>query len=161
MAEKRSIEGWQSTLVLLKPDAVQRRLAGRILTRFEEKGLQVRALKLMKVDRKRAARHYREHIGKHFYPDLIRFITAGPVVAMVVSGREAVKVVRTLTGPTFGPDAPAGTLRGDFGSSRRANLVHASDSPKSARREIALFFRKSEILDYPMTDMGWVYDRGV
>ena len=130
----------QRTLVLVKPDAVNRRLVGEVLARFERKGLALVALELRTLDRATAARHYAEHEGKPFYPALIDFITGGPLVAAVVEGDEAVAVIRTLVGATDGRQAAAGTIRGDFSLSNRENLVHASDSPESAAREIATFF---------------------
>jgi len=130
----------QQTLILLKPDAVERRLVGEILGRFERKGLTLTAMKLMQITPELAKRHYAEHVSKPFYPPLEAYITSGPVVAAVLEGPEAVKVVRTMVGPTNGIDAPAGTIRGDFSLSPQQNLVHASDSPESAKREIELFF---------------------
>jgi nucleoside-diphosphate kinase len=148
----------QQTLVVLKPDAVQRRLVGRIVQRFEEKGLRIAAMRMMRVDEDLARDMYSIHEGKDFYEPLVRFITASPVVAMIVEGRQAIQVVRGLMGPTFGRDAPPGTIRGDFGQSRRYNLIHGSDSPTSAQREIPLFFPSSEdILDYCIASEEWVY----
>lgn len=148
------------TLVVVKPDGVQRRLIGRILSRFEDKGLKVAALKLVTVDVSRARRMYAEHEGKEFYDRLVTFITSSPVAAMVLEGKEVVSVVRSMIGPTFGPDAPPGTIRGDFGVSRRYNLVHASDSVASAQREIAVLFEPCELIDYTMDGDRWVYDLG-
>ena len=130
----------ERTLVLVKPDAVRRGLVGEVLRRFERKGLQLLALELRHLDRATAERHYAEHEGKPFYPPLIDFITSGPLVAAVVAGDQAVSVVRALVGATDGRAAAAGTIRGDFSLSNRENLVHASDSPESAEREIATFF---------------------
>ena len=130
----------QQTLILLKPDAVERRLVGEILGRFERKGLTLTAMKLMPITPELAKRHYAEHVSKPFYPALEVYITSGPIVAAILEGPEAVKVVRTMVGPTNGIDAPAGTIRGDFSLSPQQNLVHASDSPESAKREIELFF---------------------
>jgi nucleoside-diphosphate kinase len=130
----------QRTLLLLKPDAVRRGLVGEVIGRLERKGLTLVAMDLRVVDRPTAARHYAEHEGKPFYPELLEFITGGPIVAAVVSGDEAVAVVRTLVGATDGRQAAAGTIRGDLSLSNRENLVHASDSPTSAAREIATFF---------------------
>jgi nucleoside-diphosphate kinase len=147
----------QQTLIVFKPDALQRRLAGTILARFERKGLTLAAMKLMRVDEPLARRMYAEHDGKDFYEPLLRFIMAGPVIPAVLDGHDAVAVTRRLVGATFGPDAAAGTIRGDFGISRRYNLVHASDSPESARREIALFFTPDEIQPITPTDYDWLY----
>ncbi|MGL6225843.1 MAG: nucleoside-diphosphate kinase [Thermoguttaceae bacterium] len=131
------------TLVLLKPDALQRQLTGEIIARFERKGLKIEAMKLMQMTPELARKHYAEHVGKPFYPDLEKYITSGPVVAMILGGDEAISVVRQLVGPTNGLVAPAGTIRGDFSMSNQRNLVHASDSEESAQREIALFFGMS------------------
>jgi len=130
----------EQTLILLKPDAVERRLVGEILSRFERKGLTITAMKRIQITPELAKRHYAEHIAKPFYPDLERYITSGSVVAAILEGPEAVKVVRTMVGPTNGINAPAGTIRGDFSLSAQANLVHASHKPESAKREIELFF---------------------
>jgi nucleoside-diphosphate kinase len=130
----------ERTLILVKPDAFARNLTGEIIARFERKGLRLVAMKLMTMSRDLAARHYAEHEGKGFYLPLIEFITGGPVVALVAEGERAIEAVRGLCGATDGVKAAAGTLRGDFSSSNRENLVHASDSPESAQREIAIFF---------------------
>ena len=130
----------ERTLVLLKPDAVRRGLVGEIIGRFERKGLALTALEMRSLDTTTAERHYAEHEGKPFYPPLLEFITSGPLVALVVEGDAAVAVVRTLVGATDGRAAAAGTIRGDFSLSNRENLVHASDSPESAQRELAIFF---------------------
>ncbi|HWR42427.1 nucleoside-diphosphate kinase [Sporomusa sp.] len=136
----------QSTLVLLKPDAVQRKLCGEILSRFERKGLMLTALKLLKLTPAMAAEHYHEHTGKPFYPGLVEFITSGPVVAMVLTGPNAVKIVRTMMGSTNPVDAPSGTIRGDFATVMSQNIVHGSDSPASAQREIAIYFSEQELV---------------
>ena len=149
----------ERTLILFKPDAVQRGLVGRILSRFEGKGLKIVGLKMMSVTGDLARRMYAEHEGKDFYEPLLDFVTASPVVAMVLEGLGAVANCRSLLGPTFGPDAPAGTIRGDFGASRRYNLLHGSDSPDSAEREIALFFRPEELSEYELVTSAWVYAR--
>jgi nucleoside-diphosphate kinase len=129
------------TLVLCKPDAVERRLVGEIVRRFEAKGLTLVALELRTLDEATARRHYAEHDGKPFFDDLVTFITRGPIVAMVVAGGpEAYKVVRTLMGVTNPRDAAPGTIRGDLAIELTENLVHGSDSPESAAREIELFF---------------------
>ena len=149
----------QRTLIVLKPDAVQRQLVGRIVGRFEQKGLRIAAMKILRVSPELARQMYRPHEGKDFYGPLIEFITASPVVAMVLAGKGAIAVCRTLMGPTFGPDAPGGTIRGDFGASRRYNLIHGSDSPESAQREIPLFFGDDEILDYDLIAAAWLNAR--
>lgn len=132
--------GVQRTLVLCKPDAVERGLVGEIIGRLERKGLRIAAMKLLTIDEELAARHYAEHAGKPFYDDLIEFITRGPTVALVAEGPEAVAVVRALMGVTNPLDAAPGTIRGDFGLEITANLVHGSDSAEAAAREVALFF---------------------
>ena len=128
------------TLVLIKPDAVRRGLIGEILGRFERKGLAVDAMVLRTMDSELADRHYAEHVEKPFYPPLKEFMTGGPLVAAIVSGDQAIEVVRGLVGATDGRKAAAGTIRGDLSLSNRENLVHASDSPDSAKRELALWF---------------------
>jgi len=130
----------ERTLVLIKPDAVRRGLVGEVLSRFERKGLSIDTLVLRTMDATLADQHYAEHVEKAFYPPLKEFMTGGPLVAAILSGDQAVEVVRTLVGVTDGRKAAAGTIRGDFSLSNRENLVHASDSPDSAKREIALWF---------------------
>jgi nucleoside-diphosphate kinase len=130
----------ERTLVLVKPDAVRRGLAGEVIGRFEAKGLAIVAMDLRQIDGETADRHYAEHVGKAFYPALRDFIVSGPLVALVLEGDEAIAVVRGLVGATDGREAAAGTIRGDFSLSNRENLVHASDSSDSADREIAHFF---------------------
>jgi nucleoside-diphosphate kinase len=146
----------ERTLVLLKPDCMQRRLAGRIISRFEEKGLNVIAMKMLRVTPALAKLHYAEHVAKPFYPGLEAFITASPIVAMVIEGLEVIRVVREMLGATSGLKAAAGTIRGDYSSSRQMNLVHASDGPEAAAREIALYFKPDEILPYDPTLIGWL-----
>ncbi|MGB2937896.1 MAG: nucleoside-diphosphate kinase [Phycisphaerae bacterium] len=148
----------QRTLVIVKPDAVQRGLVGRILARFEAKGLKIIALKMATIDRPTAERQYAAHKGTDFYEPLIRFMTSGPLVFLVLEGKEAVAVVRKMLGATFGPDADPGTIRGDFGASNRFNLVHGSDSPAAAEEEIALFFKPEELFDWNPADWPWRYD---
>ena len=130
----------QRTLVLLKPDAVRRGLVGDVLSRFEAKGLSIVALELRTIDAAVADRHYAEHVEKDFYPPLRDFVTSGPLVAAVLEGDEAVEVVRAINGATDGRKAAPGTIRGDFSLSNRENLVHGSDSPESAAREIGIWF---------------------
>ena len=130
----------ERTLVLLKPDCVQRRLMGRVIARLEDKGLNIVAMKLMRITPELARRHYAEHVQKAWYPELEAFITGGPLVAMIVEGPEAIRVVRDMAGATNGLNADPGTIRGDFSASQQMNLVHASDGPESADREIAIFF---------------------
>ena len=152
----------EQTLIILKPDCVQRRLMGRIIQRFEDKGLTITAMKMMQISRDLAERHYAPHKGKPFYPGLIEYITSGPVVVMVVAGPRAINVCRKLMGKTFGFDAEPGTIRGDFGASTTYNLVHGSDSPESAATEIALYFADAEMLNYTTPETAWVskHDEG-
>jgi nucleoside-diphosphate kinase len=130
----------ESTLVIVKPDGVRRGLSGEILGRMERKGLRIEEMRLMRIDRDLAERHYDEHRDKPFFDELVEFITSGEVVVARVSGEQAVSVVRTLMGPTDPAVAPPGTIRGDFGTVITQNLVHGSDSPESAKRELDLFF---------------------
>jgi nucleoside-diphosphate kinase len=146
----------ERTFVMLKPDCVQRRLAGRILARFEDKGLNVIALKMLRITPELSKQHYAEHVSKPFYPALEKFITGGPVIASVIEGLEAIRVVRDILGPTSGLKAPAGTIRGDFSSSRQMNLVHASDGPEAAQREIALYFKDADLCSYEPTLVSWL-----
>jgi nucleoside-diphosphate kinase len=145
----------ERTLIILKPDCTHRRLIGRIVQRFEDKGLVISAMKLMRIDETLAGKHYAPHQGKPFYPGLIEYITSGPVVVMVLAGPNAISVSRKLMGKTFGFEAEPGTIRGDFGMSKTFNLIHGSDSPQSAASEIALYFKPEEMLEYaPVTDVG-------
>ncbi|HWE38542.1 MAG TPA: nucleoside-diphosphate kinase [Isosphaeraceae bacterium] len=146
----------QRTLVIFKPDCVQRRLVGEVLSRFERKGLSLVALKLLRVDRKLGEQHYAEHRERPFFEGLIRFITGGTVVVGVLEGPEAITVVRNMLGATNGVAAASGTIRGDFSVSKQNNLVHGSDSPESAAREIALWFRPEELADASPVDAEWV-----
>jgi nucleoside-diphosphate kinase len=148
----------ERTLVIHKPDAVQRGLVGRIVARLEAKGLQIVAMKMARIGRDLAERHYAPHKGKDFYEPLIRFMTSGPTVFLILEGKAAAAVVRKMMGATFGPNAEPGTLRGDFGASNRFNLVHGSDSPEAAAHEIALFFRPEEIVDWEPALQRWTYD---
>ncbi|HEX4070383.1 MAG TPA: nucleoside-diphosphate kinase [Planctomycetaceae bacterium] len=146
----------ERTLVLIKPDAIERQLAGRILCRFEEKGLSIVGMKMLLVTPELSRRHYAEHVNKPFYPLVEQFIGSGPVVAFVAEGPEAISVVRAMLGPTNGRQAPAGTIRGDFGLSRQMNLVHASDGPDAARREIEIYFAPSELMTSKPTIAPWL-----
>ena len=146
----------ERTLVLLKPDCIQRRLAGKIISRFEDKGLNIVAMKMIQVTPDLAKQHYEEHVEKPFYPGLEAFITGAPVVAMIIEGLEAIRVVRDMLGVTSGLKAAAGTIRGDFSSSRQMNLVHASDGPDAARREMELYFAHEEICAYELTLSSWL-----
>ena len=146
----------ERTLILFKPDAVQRRLCGRLLTRIEERGLKIVGLKMLNVTADLAREHYAEHVEKPFYPLLEEFITAAPVVALVVQGPEAIRVMRDMMGATNGRDSAPGTIRGDYGVSRQMNLIHGSDGPEAAQREIGIYFRDDEVCDYEPTLGDWV-----
>jgi nucleoside-diphosphate kinase len=146
----------ERTLILLKPDCVQRRLMGRVIARFEDKGLNIIAMKMMRVTPELAKQHYAEHVSKAWYPALEGFITGGPIVAAVIEGLEAIRVVREMLGATSGLKAAAGTIRGDFSSSRQMNLVHGSDGPEAAVREISLYFRADELCANELTITPWL-----
>jgi nucleoside-diphosphate kinase len=146
----------QQTLILLKPDCVHRRLVGTVLQRFEQKGLRLVALKLVQASRSLAEMHYAVHNGKPFYDSLLQFLTAGPTVAMVWEGREAVATARNLMGVTDGTKAAPGTIRGDFAISVQNNLIHGSDSPENAAAEVALWFQPSELISWQPVDTRWV-----
>src|SRR5262245_62797523 len=146
----------QKTLILLKPDAVQRRLVGSIIQRFEQKGLRIGAMKLVHPDRSLAERHYAVHKGKPFYESLLQFLTSGPTVAMILEGREAVTVCRNLMGVTDGSKAGPGTIRGDYALRVKNNLIHGSDRAENGAAEIALWFDAKEQVSYTATDASWV-----
>ena len=148
----------ETTLIILKPDAVQRGFMGRIISRFEEKGLQVVGAKLMVITPDLAERHYEPHRGKPFYEGLIKFMTSSPVLVLALRGVGAIEICRKLMGATFGSKAEPGTIRGDFGLSNSFNLIHGSDGPETARHELSLFFEPDELLDYERAVEGWVYD---
>jgi nucleoside-diphosphate kinase len=135
----------ERTLVFLKPGVLQRRIAGEVISRFERKGLKIIALKLIRMDRAAAEAHYAEHRGRDFYDKLVDYTVSGPVAAMVLEGEGATALVRALAGPTSVGEAPPGTIRGDYAATTRINIVHASDSPESAEREIPRFFAPAEI----------------
>lgn len=148
----------ERSFVMLKPDAVQRRLVGRIVQRFEEKGLSIVGLKMIDMPRAKAEDLYSVHKGRPFYETLVAFVTASPVVVMAVEGNQAIAVVRKLLGATFGFNAEPGTIRGDFGSSKGFNLIHGSDSPESAARELPIFFAAGELVRIDRCDVGWVLE---
>jgi len=150
----------ERTLIILKPDSVQRRLTGRILQRFEDKGLVLAGMKLMHISTELAERHYAPHKDKPFYPGLIEYITSGPVVVLVLAGQRAIEISRTLMGKTFGYQAQPGTIRGDFGASKTFNLIHGSDAPETAATEIALYFKEEELLDYSPAADSWIFQAG-
>lgn len=145
----------QRTLILFKPDAVQRRLMGQLLSRLESKGLQIVGMKMLKVTPELSKQHYAEHVAKPFYKYLEEFITSGPVVALVAEGPEAVQVVRLMMGKTNGAESPPGTIRGDFGVSRQMNLMHGSDGPEAAAREIGIYFKSEELMEYNSSLAPW------
>ncbi|MGR3310376.1 MAG: nucleoside-diphosphate kinase [Candidatus Brocadiales bacterium] len=148
----------QKTLIIIKPDAVQRRLIGSIIKRFEDKGLQILGLKMARIPGTLAMEHYSMHKGKDFYEPLIRYTTSGPVVLMVLKGKNAIEIARKLMGATFGVDAQPGTIRGDYAVSNRFNLIHGSDSEASAEKEINTFFTMTELVEYEAADLSWIYD---
>lgn len=148
----------ERSLILLKPDAVQRTLVGELVGRFERRGLKIVGLKLVRVGDELARTHYAEHEGKDFYPGLIEYITSGPVVAMAVEGPGAIAVVRATVGQTRPVDACPGSIRGDYGLAVGRNLIHASDGPETAVRELALWFDDAELLDYGRAVDRWVLE---
>ena len=148
----------QKSFVMMKPDAVQRRLMGKILSRFEDKGLKIVAVKLIQIDEDLAKTHYGEHAEKPFFPSLVEYITSSPSLAMVIEGEEAITTIRKLVGATNPLEADLGTIRGDFGMDTGRNIIHASDAPESAERVIALFFNEDEICDYKIVDNDLIYE---
>src|SRR6476660_3201516 len=148
----------ERTLIILKPDSVQRNLCGQIITRFEQKGLQIVGMKLMKIPTTLAETHYEPHKGKPFYPGLVKFMTSSPVVVIALAGKDAINISRKMMGKTFGSQAEPGTIRGDYGVSNSFNLIHGSDAPESAKRELGLFFKTDELLDWTPAGQLWVYD---
>ena len=148
----------QQTLVLVKPDGVQRGLVGEIIGRLERRGLKLVGMKLMQVDEGLAHRHYGEHVDRPFFAGLVSFITSGPVVAMAWEANNAVEIVRSTMGVTNPANAAPGTIRGDLGVDIGRNLIHGSDSPESAERELALFFQREEILAYARGNDGWIVE---
>ncbi len=148
----------ERTLLIIKPDAIQRRVVGRIVTRFEEKGFQIIALKMTQIPEKVIRRHYSAHEGKPFYEPLVRYMSAQPVVLIVARAKGAIAVARKMMGATFGANAEPGTIRGDFAISNRFNLIHGSDSPEAAEKEIALFFKPEELHEVADPQEGSIYD---
>ena len=146
----------ERTLILFKPDALQRGITGRILARFEDKGLKIVGMKLMQISPELAAKHYETHKDQPFYDGLVRFMTSSPVIALALQGIGAIAMCRKMMGATFGNDAEPGTIRGDFGSSRSFNLIHGSDSPEAAERELGLFFPEG-LVDWDY-ESRWIYD---
>src|SRR3954453_2491533 len=148
----------ERTLIIFKPAAVQRGLVGEILARFEKKGLQIVGCKMMKIPQQLAETHYEPHKGKPFYAGLVKFMTSSPVVVLALAGKDAIAIARKMMGATFGSKAEPGTIRGDYGVSNSFNLIHGSDSAESAQRELGLFFRPDELLEWTPAGQGWVYD---
>ena len=148
----------ERTLIILKPDAVQRGFCGQIISRFEQKGLQVVGLKMMRISNQLAETHYESHKGKGFYAGLVKFMTSSPVIVMALAGKDAITIARNMMGATFGSKAAPGTIRGDFGVSNSFNLIHGSDSPEAAARELSLFFKPEELLEWTPAAQAWVYD---
>jgi nucleoside-diphosphate kinase len=149
----------ERTLVIIKPDCIQRHLAGEVIGRFEKKGLKLVAAKFIQISQEPARQLYDVHRGKPFFEGLVRFLSSSPVLVMVWEAEGVIDIVRKMMGATFGRDAEPGTIRGDFGCSKGYNLVHGSDSAESAEREIELFFQSSEIVDYKLTDEDWIYGK--
>ncbi len=148
----------ERTLIIFKPDAVQRGLCGELLHRFERKGLQVVGMKLMRISPQLAETHYAAHKGKPFYPGLVKFMTSSPVMVLALAGKDAIAIARKMMGATFGSKAEPGTIRGDYGVSNSFNLIHGSDSVEAAQRELELFFKPEDLLDWTPASQGWVYD---
>ncbi|MDW8262102.1 MAG: nucleoside-diphosphate kinase [Phycisphaerales bacterium] len=148
----------ERTLIILKPDAVQRGLVGAIISRFENKGIQIVGAKFMQIPAALAETHYAPHKGKPFYDGLVKFMTSSPVLVMALQGKDVINICRSMMGATFGSKANPGTIRGDFGVSNSFNLIHGSDSPESAERELKLFFRPDELIDWKPAVGVWVYD---
>jgi nucleoside-diphosphate kinase len=150
----------ERTLIILKPDAVQRGICGEILSRFEKKGLQIVGMKLMKIPQSLAETHYEPHKERPFYAGLVKFMTSSPVVVLALEGKDAIVIARKMMGATFGSKAEPGTIRGDFGVSNSYNLIHGSDSPEAATRELGLFFKADELQSWTPAIQSWVYDFG-
>ncbi len=148
----------QKTLAIIKPDAVQRRLIGKIISKFEEKGLEIIGLKMTVISEGLARKNYSIHEGKDYFEKLVKFMASGPVVILVLRGENAIEVTRRLMGSTSGHEAAPGTIRGDYALSGRFNLIHGSDSVESAKREISLFFDDTSIMEYEKSDLKWIYD---
>jgi nucleoside-diphosphate kinase len=148
----------EKSFVMLKPDAVLRRLVGKIINRFEARGLQILAAKMMIIPRDQAQEHYAEHKEKPFFADLLDYITSGPVLAMVIEGEECISLIRKMVGATNPKKSELGTIRGDYAIDTGRNIIHASDSPVSAKREIALFFQDDELCHYLLPDMELIYE---
>lgn len=148
----------ERTYLMIKPDGVQRGLCGAIVSRFENKGLKIVAMKMMAIPRETAEHHYGEHKGKKFFGSLIDYITSGPVLAMVLEGDNAVSVCRTLMGKTNPQESAPGTIRGDYCMVTGVNIIHGSDSVESAEREISIFFKPEELMEYARDSDKWIYE---
>jgi nucleoside-diphosphate kinase len=148
----------EKSLIILKPDAVQRGLIGPILTRLEQRGLKFSGLKLMQISKELASKHYSVHEGKPFYNSLVEYITASPVVVLAVQGDDVIKIVRNTVGATKPAEATPGTIRGDFGLEIGRNLIHASDSPENGETEVSLFFEPAELLTWERNTDAWIYE---
>ncbi len=148
----------ERTLIILKPDALQRGLVGQIVSRFENKGIQLVGAKFVQISQQTAETHYGPHKGKPFYEGLVKFMTSSPVLVLALAGKDVITISRKMMGATFGAKAEPGTIRGDFGVSNSFNLVHGSDSPEAADRELKLFFKTDELIDWTPTIQPWVYD---
>lgn len=146
----------QTTLVLIKPDGVQRSLVGEIISRLERRGLKIVGMKLLQIDEALANRHYEAHVGKPFFPGLVQFITSSPVVALAIQGKNSTEVVRQTMGATDPKAAGSGTVRGDLGLDIGRNLVHGSDSPEAAAHELTLFFKSGELVEWERSVEGWI-----
>jgi len=149
----------ERTLIIIKPDGIQRHLAGKIISRFEEKGFKLIAAKFMQISEDLARKHYAVHKGKPFFEGVVKYLASAPSLAMVWEAEGIINMARKIMGATFGYDAEAGTIRGDFGCSKGYNLIHGSDSPQSAQYEISLFFKPDEFVDYELADSNWLYGK--
>lgn len=149
----------ERTLIILKPDAIQRQLVGRIVSRFEEKGLKIVGCRFTQIPRATLEQHYSSHKGKPFYEGLVTFMAKSPVVILALEGKNAIAICRKMMGATFGSKAEPGTIRGDFGISDSFNLIHGSDSPEAAAKELKLFFKDDELVRYDLIGAPWVYDK--
>ncbi|SLM11466.1 Nucleoside diphosphate kinase [uncultured spirochete] len=146
----------ERTFAMLKPGVLSRRIAGEIISRIERKGFDIIGLKIMRITRELAEKHYAEHIGKPFFNELVAYITSSPVVAMVLEGDQAIKILRMMCGSTKPEEANPGTIRGDYAMHTNINIIHASDSPEAAAREISLFFKPEELMDWSDGNQHWI-----
>jgi nucleoside-diphosphate kinase len=151
----------ERTLIIIKPDAIQRHLAGQIISRLERKGLKLIAVKFMQIPEKLVRQHYAAHKDKPFFAPAVKFMSSAPSLLMIWEAEGCVDMVRKMIGSTFGYEAQPGTIRGDFGCSQRYNLIHGSDSPESALDEIKLFFDPDEVVDYELSDAPWLYSKRI